>query len=110
MTAGSRGTTRSDGLVPPFVGRRDELRVLKDGLQSVSRDSRARLVSVIGQGGIASAKDALEFIIAGATAVGVGTALFYDPLLCRKINDGIADYLQRHKMKSLSELVGSLRL
>ena len=67
-------------------------------------------VPIIGQGGIASAKDAIEFIIAGATAVGVGTALFYDPLLCSKINTGIADYLERHEMKTLSELVGSLRL
>ena len=53
-------------------------------------------VPIIGQGGIRTAKDALEFIIAGATAVGVGTALFYDPLACRKINSGIADYLERH--------------
>lgn len=65
-------------------------------------------IPVIGQGGIASATDALEFIIAGASTVGVGTALFYDPLLCRAINAGIADYLQRHSMKSVSELVGTL--
>ena len=67
-------------------------------------------VPIIGQGGIASAKDAIEFIIAGATAVGVGTALFYDPLLCSKINTGISDYLQRHEMKFLTDLIGSLRL
>ena len=67
-------------------------------------------VPIIGQGGIASATDAIEFMIAGASAVGVGTALFYDPLLCHKINDGMSDYLQRHEMNSLSELVGSLRL
>jgi dihydroorotate dehydrogenase (NAD+) catalytic subunit len=65
-------------------------------------------IPVIGQGGIASATDALEFIIAGASTVGVGTALFYDPLLCRDINSGIADYLQRHAMSSVSELVGTL--
>ena len=67
-------------------------------------------VPIIGQGGIASATDAIEFIVAGASAVGVGTALFYDPLLCNKINDGITDYLARHEMKALSELVGSLSL
>ncbi len=55
-------------------------------------------VPIIGQGGITTAQDALEFIIAGAAAVGVGTALFYDPLVCTKINDGIADYLERHRM------------
>jgi len=67
-------------------------------------------IPIIGQGGITTARDALEFIIAGATTVGVGTALFYEPLMCTKINDGIADYLKRHKMSSVSELVGSLRL
>jgi dihydroorotate dehydrogenase (NAD+) catalytic subunit len=67
-------------------------------------------VPIIGQGGIVSARDALEFIIAGATAVGVGTALFYDPLACRKINDGIRDYLLRHQLPSVQSLVGSLVL
>ncbi|MGD2074915.1 MAG: dihydroorotate dehydrogenase [Gammaproteobacteria bacterium] len=50
---------------------------------------RAHRIPIIGQGGIASAEDALEFLIAGASAVGVGTALFYDPLVCRKMNQGI---------------------
>jgi len=67
-------------------------------------------VPIIGQGGIADARDAIEFLIAGATAVGVGTGLFYDPLLCRKINDGIAGYLDRHGMDSVKTLVGSLVL
>src|SRR5262245_27624318 len=69
--------------------------------------ARRHNVPIIGQGGICSANDALEFLIAGATAVGVGTALFYDPLVCPKINQGIADYLSRHSMKSVSELVGT---
>ena len=51
-------------------------------------------VPIIGQGGITTPTDALEFLIAGASAVGIGTALFYDPLLCKKINAGIADYLR----------------
>ncbi len=66
-------------------------------------------VPIIGQGGIANATDAIEFMIAGATAVGIGTALFYDPLICTKINSGIADYLQRHQIVSTAELVGTLR-
>ena len=66
-------------------------------------------IPIIGQGGITTAHDALEFIIAGATAVGVGTALFYDPLVCRTINTGIADYLAAHRMKNVTELVGTLR-
>lgn len=65
-------------------------------------------VPIIGQGGIASAKDAIEFMIAGAATVGVGTALFYDPLVCKEINSGIAEYLQRHGLDSVSALVGSL--
>ena len=64
---------------------------------------------IIGQGGITSAADALEFLIAGASAVGVGTALFYDPLICRQINAGIADYLQRHQIARVADLVGSLQ-
>ena len=64
-------------------------------------------VPIIGQGGIASATDALEFLIAGASAVGVGTALFYDPLVCQKINAGIGEYLARHGLHSVSELVGT---
>ena len=65
-------------------------------------------VPIIGQGGITNANDALEFLVAGATAVGVGTALFYDPLLCPKINGGIADYLRAAGMPSVLALVGSL--
>ncbi|MBT3048991.1 MAG: dihydroorotate dehydrogenase [Candidatus Thiodiazotropha sp.] len=67
-------------------------------------------IPIIGQGGIASAEDALEFIIAGASAVGVGTALFYDPLICKTINTGVLDYLKRHKLPSVDHLVGTLQL
>ena len=65
-------------------------------------------IPIIGQGGIVTAKDAIEFMIAGAATVGVGTALFYDPMACVKINEGIIDYLAEHEMRSVSELVGSL--
>lgn len=67
-------------------------------------------VPIIGQGGIVSAEDALEFIIAGASAVGIGTALFYDPLVLPKINRGIVAYLRRKGYASVRDLVGSLRL
>lgn len=67
-------------------------------------------IPIIGQGGITSAEDAIEFIIAGASTVGVGTALFYEPLACKAINQGILDYLQRHGFSSVGELVGSLSL
>ena len=67
-------------------------------------------IPIIGQGGVVSAEDALEFIIAGADAVGIGTALFYDPLVCRKINRGMADYLNRHGLSNVAQLTGSLEL
>ena len=67
-------------------------------------------VPIIGQGGITSANDAIEFLIAGAAAIGIGTALFYDPLICKKINSGIADYLAEHGMASVNDLVGTLEL
>lgn len=69
--------------------------------------ARRHNVPIIGQGGICSANDALEFLIAGATTVGIGTALFYDPLVCKKINAGIEEYLARHAMTSVAELVGT---
>ena len=67
-------------------------------------------IPIIGQGGITTASDAIEFLIAGATAVGIGTALFYDPLVCSKINKGISDYLQDAEIPSVAELTGTLRL
>lgn len=68
-----------------------------------------RNIPIIGQGGITTVEDAIEFIIAGSTTIGIGTALFYDPLLCKKINAGIADYLARHELGSIAELVGTLK-
>ena len=67
-------------------------------------------VPIIGQGGITSPNDAIEFLIAGAAAVGVGTALFYDPLVCAKINEGIRAYLEEHGFASVAELSGTLEL
>jgi dihydroorotate dehydrogenase (NAD+) catalytic subunit len=67
-------------------------------------------IPIIGQGGITTASDALEFIVAGATTVGVGTALFYDPLVCQKINQGLLEYMAQHRLKSLASLIGSLEL
>jgi dihydroorotate dehydrogenase (NAD+) catalytic subunit len=65
-------------------------------------------IPVIGMGGIADARDALEFIIAGAGAVQVGTANFADPCLWPRLLDGISDYLRRHDIRAVSDLVGSI--
>ncbi len=70
--------------------------------------ARQHGVPIIGQGGICSAEDAVEFLLAGATAIGIGTGLFYDPLLCARINAGISDYLSRHSFESVSSLTGAL--
>lgn len=67
-------------------------------------------IPIIGQGGIVTANDAIEFLIAGASGIGVGTGLFYDPLILPKLNAGIVDYLQRHRLGNVTELVGSLQL
>jgi len=67
-------------------------------------------IPIIGQGGITTVNDALEFIIAGSSTIGIGTALFYDPLVCKTINAGIVEYLDNHGSTGLDELVGSLEL
>ena len=70
--------------------------------------AKAHRVPIIGQGGITTVTDALEFLIAGAATVGLGTSLFYDPLICRKINQGIAEYLRGAGLASVTELTGTL--
>ena len=72
--------------------------------------ARRHNVPIIGQGGIVTAEDAIEFLIAGASAIGVGTSLFYDPMSCKKINAGIEQYLTQHGLSNISELVGTLQL
>ena len=69
---------------------------------------RAVRIPVIGMGGIASARDALEFMIAGAAAVQVGTANFSDPFIWTKLLDGIREYLDRHDIQRVADLTGSV--
>jgi dihydroorotate dehydrogenase (NAD+) catalytic subunit len=69
---------------------------------------RAVKIPVIGMGGIATATDVLEFMIAGANAVQVGTANFVDPFIWSKLLKGIDDYMQRHRIARLTDLVGSI--
>ena len=70
--------------------------------------SKKHGVPIMGQGGISSPEDAIEFILAGATTVGVGTALFFDHLICNKINQGLETYLRANSLSSLDDLVGGL--
>ena len=67
-------------------------------------------VPVVGLGGIATAHDALEFIMAGATAIQVGTANFMDPKACEKIADGIGEWMDAHGVKTLDEIRGAARV
>jgi len=90
---------RQGGLSGPAI---KPIALLK--VAQVSEVARPHGIPIIGQGGIVDANDALEFLHAGATAIGVGTALFYDPLVCPKINLGIADYLAARGLASIRDL------
>ena len=78
-------------------------------VHQVSQVATEHDVPSIGEGGITTANDAVEFLVAGATAIGIGTALFYDPLVCDKINAGIVEYLEQHGLESVADLTGSLQ-
>ena len=64
-------------------------------------------IPIIGMGGITDARDAIEFMLAGATAVQIGTQNFVDPFVWSKVLDGLADYMTRHKVSKISNLIGS---
>ncbi len=78
-------------------------------VREVYEVARSHNIPIIGQGGIANATDAIEFLIAGASLVGVGTALFYEPLICPQINQGIAAYLRDAQLTNVQQLVGTLQ-
>ncbi|MEY6432719.1 dihydroorotate dehydrogenase [Thioalkalicoccus limnaeus] len=94
---------RQGGLSGPAI---KPIALLK--VHQVYQVCRAHRVPIIGQGGIQDGRDAIEFLIAGATAVGLGTALFYDPLICSRVNATLGDYLTRHGLTHVGELTGSL--
>jgi dihydroorotate dehydrogenase (NAD+) catalytic subunit len=71
--------------------------------------AQAVRIPIVGMGGIATAEDALEFLIAGATAVQVGTANFVDPFIWPKLLDGISSYLERHRVARVTDLVGTVQ-
>ena len=77
-------------------------------VHQVYEETRRDSIPIIGQGGIETVSDALEFLIAGSATVGIGTALFYDPMAAQTINAGLASYLETQGLASLADLVGSL--
>lgn len=78
-------------------------------LRMVWQTSKAVSIPVVGLGGISSATDAVEFMLAGASAIQVGTANFIDPAITPRIAAGIVDYCERHGFKSVRELTGALK-
>ena len=79
-------------------------------LRMVWQVAKAVKIPVIGLGGIMNARDAVEFLLAGASAIEIGTANFIDPAITVKVAEGINDYLDRHGFKSVNEIVGALEI
>lgn len=79
-------------------------------LRMVWQVAQAVHIPIIGMGGIASAADAIEFLLAGATAIEIGTYNFVDPTASIQILEGIEDYLGRHGFSDVNELIGALDL
>ena len=77
-------------------------------LRMVYQVSKAVKIPVVGLGGICSAKDAIEFLMCGATAIEVGTANFLDPAITLKISRGINDWLESHGCHDIHEIVGCI--
>jgi dihydroorotate dehydrogenase (NAD+) catalytic subunit len=71
--------------------------------------SQAVKLPIIGMGGIATAEDVVEFLIAGAAAVQVGTANFVDPFIWTKLTDGLSSYMDRHNISRVADLTGTMR-
>lgn len=66
-------------------------------------------IPIIGMGGVQNAEDAIEFLLAGATAVAVGTANFHNPMTTVEVIDGIADYMKAHQVEKVTDLIGAVR-
>ena len=77
-------------------------------VRMVYQTAQAVKIPIIGMGGVASAEDALELILAGASAVAVGTANFHDPMVTLKVIDGIKEYMERFHVGTVKELIGAV--
>ena len=77
-------------------------------LRMVYQVAKAVKIPVVGLGGISTAKDAIEFLMCGATAIEIGTANFLDPAVSIKVRDGISDWLDQHGCKSVAEIIGCM--
>ena len=95
FTAGICGTSICPGSIPPF--------------RMVYQVANAVKIPIIGMGGICTAEDAMEFILAGATAVSIGTANFTNPYTTVEVIDGIEAYMRRHGVEDINELIGLVK-
>jgi dihydroorotate dehydrogenase (NAD+) catalytic subunit len=77
-------------------------------LRMVYQVARAVKIPVVGLGGISTAKDAIEFLMCGATAIEIGTANFLDPAISIKVRDGINDWLDQHGVHDIHDIIGCL--
>ena len=107
------------GMAIDIETRRPKLRFMTGGLSGpavkpvalrmVWETCKAVSIPVVGIGGIASTEDAIEFLIAGARAVQIGTANFYDPAVSERVAQGLAQYCASHDIEDINEIIGSLR-
>ena len=99
------------GMVIDIEKRRPVLSIATGGLSGPAvRPVAVRYIPVVGLGGIMSATDAVEFLLAGASAIQIGTANFIDPTITVKVVQGINEWLDNHGCKSINEIVGQLEL
>ena len=78
-------------------------------VRMVYQAANAVKLPIIGMGGISTAEDAIEFLLAGATAVSVGTANFFNPYATVEIADGIEDYMRTYGVEDINELIGAVK-
>lgn len=101
-------TERRRPVLSTITGGMSGAAVKPIALRMVWQVSHAVKIPVIGLGGIMNARDAVEFLLAGASAIQIGTANFIDPCVTVRVAEGINDYLERHGFKSVNEIVGGL--
>ena len=95
-------------VLPTITGGLSGPAIKPVALRMVWQVHKAVKVPIVGLGGIMNASDAIEFMLAGASAIQVGTANFIDPTASVKIVEGISKYMERHKIQSVTELIGGL--
>ena len=108
--AAENGGADSVSLINTLLGMAVDAERKRPILSTVTGGMSGAAVKPIGLGGIMNWKDAVEFMLAGASAIQIGTANFIDPAITVKVAEGIDDYLNRHNYKSVKEIIGALEI